>query len=133
MKSFSIIALLAIAGWLYLEYDERRFLREHVLRLDAFPEGFKVLDRKTRAWTDYYEEYLLSIDPGELNVLLSGRSFERCEVSGGGPRALLDFRKHEPFSPVSCYYSGDWQSQHGAVEVYFDASNSKAFVRYTAD
>lgn len=133
MKSFSVVIFLAIAGWIYLEYDERRFLKEHVLKVDAFPKGMRVLDRETWAWTDYREEYLLSFDPNESNVLLSGRAFGRREVSGSSQEISAGLRKHEPFPLVSCYYSGDWQSQDGAVEVCFDASNSKAFVSYTAD
>jgi hypothetical protein len=133
MKPFLVVILLAIAGWIYLEYDERRFLQEHVLKVGELPKEMKVLDRETWAWTDHREEYLLSFDPNDSDVLLSGRVFGMREVSRSTYEMSAGLRKHEAFPLVSCYYSGDWQSQNGAVEVCFDSSKSKAFVSYTAD
>lgn len=122
-----------LVGWGAYKYDERRFLADGVLKIDSLPWSLSIEDRYTVAWTDYHEEYLLSIDPASFKYLLSGRNYETCDIERFGKGEYTNFNGDVKFESAECYSSGNWQSHSGSTTVYSDASRHLVVVIYNSE
>jgi hypothetical protein len=117
-----VLLIVFIAGWIYIRYDNRDFLRYGVLRIDKFPNSLKIIDDKSSGWINQQYTYTISIDSAEMNKLLSGRHYIND----------LDVKlapiKPEGFFVRNCYTSGDFKN--GLVSIYVNEGRSMAYIVY---
>ena len=116
------IVLLFIAGWIFIRYDNRAFLRYGVLRINKFPNSLKIIDNESEDWKNQEYEYFISIDPVEMNKLFSGRHYiEDLDVK-------LAPIKPDGFQEKNCYSSGDFKN--GLVTISVNKDRSMAYIVY---
>ena len=118
--------IVFIAGWLYIRYDNRDFLRYGVLRIDKFPESLKILSNETAGWTDQEYGYYISIDPVEFNKLLGGRIYVK---QIGLEKAIPSVP--DSFPANTCYTSGELKN--GLITIFVNNVKSEAYIFYDID
>ena len=69
--AFAVVAILIAA---FFWYHHATYLRR-VLGIDALPSSVYVVHEYSESWTDFYSEWVLSIDPGHIQALLAGHRF----------------------------------------------------------
>ncbi|WP_461535151.1 hypothetical protein [Spongorhabdus nitratireducens] len=62
----------------FLDYDDQKFFQSNVLMIRALPESLRFIDRATYAWTDYREEYAVTVDSQQKDLIFSGRDYSAC-------------------------------------------------------
>lgn len=102
----------------------------HVLNLKTVPDGVAIIDSEADVWTDEVLHFVLRLDEGKLEEILSGREYKKTliepEVSShsGKTFGLHDFKPHIHFS-----------TGEGLWGVWMDVSEdeSLAYVMFAAD
>ena len=110
----------------------------HALDLKVLPRSLKIVGTGGESWTDYLFEADLSIQPSDIDHLVSGRNFESYEEFRTETDPYM-MRSHKPFQINSALrwteappYRGD-VSIPAECTVFINEEQDRVFLRFTAD
>ena len=128
--SVTVLIVLLVSIWTYFVNEDSYMLKNSVLKIEDLPESLIIMQKEVFSWTDYREEYLLSIDPDYLSLILSGREYNKCEPSPDSVSATSLIKAHEVFDISLCFISEDWQGKYGSVKIQANEIKDRLVVIY---
>lgn len=113
-----------------MPFTDRNGVR-HALGVSRLPLSVEISAVRVDSWTDYIFNADITVDPSDMDYLLSGRDFKKQDDKGEIPEYYID--NYEAFDHDSRYVWGDYSKLGVSCSLYVNRTEGRIFIDYGAD